>query len=228
MSSSPASFAFLILAPVRIMPLASRHKQHGSIYVSKGTRYGVACVALTYGEQWCKPYDKATLDALISQVCGPAIPFRYLSQDATLKAALKAAQKNREAVIMACDGETLNDPQYRGVIKAINISGVRGAAFLLIGPEGGRSTTAYRTAAETTLMGHFPQALPLSSIVDVESIRSDKSLSAALAITMAKLRARLLAEDPAAAARSPTLSAQAERSGIAIEKQPLLSGPGAQ
>lgn len=192
-----------------------------------GTHYGVALVPLIKGDLSAKPYgQELTLRNLMDDACGSRVPWRMLEPDGKLGQRINEAKKNREAIVVVADLDTLGQPLYKKVVAAVDAAVADQSAILLIG-SGGQSTSAAQDKnLGITLVGYFPKALPKVWYSDSNSIRSLDSLRKSLEETITKLRSRLVEEDPAREATDPKMVADAAAEGVAIERQPVLTGPG--
>jgi hypothetical protein len=191
-----------------------------------GSRYGVAIIPLLAGEALSKPYGgPLTLRNLLDDACGSRIPWRELAQDRKLTDHIANAKQNREAIVIMTDLETLKNPLYQKSIAAVDQAAGDQSALLLIGPAD-QLTAAQEQDIEMTVQGAFPNLLPKVWLSDVKRIRSLQSLRVTLEEMIAKMRGKLVGEDPGREASDPAIVAAANAEGVPLERQPIVTGPG--
>lgn len=193
----------------------------------RGTRYGVALVALINGGTSAVPYEIGpTFSTLMESACAQGIPWRELEQDAKLRQRLRETADTREAVLIVADLETLRNPLYQKVFEDVDAEASKQCALLIIRRETGRVSADLETNIQITIKSRMPNVFTKARLHDWNSIYSHESLRQRLEETITRLRQSLVAEAPALKVHDASLEAAAAAEGIPVERHPALIGPG--
>jgi hypothetical protein len=144
---------------------------------------------------------------------------------------LADARHGGQVIVIVADVPFLLDPINQNVIRAVDAAGGEQAALVVVPPDAPvaplpAALPAPADQLAVTLQGLFPTSFDKFWHKDWSSARTPKALEAVLADAVVRIRSRLQGQAPATPAVDPAVVASAAARGQAIERQPMVSGPG--
>jgi hypothetical protein len=150
-----------------------------------------------------------------------------VSGEPDLIQAIKAAEGNREAVVVVGDGSSLAaDARSRTLLEQLTRETMRNFVLLLVWPpEAG--TAAQRAQEVEAILPGARSLLASASRHDLVGLDSFGALRDRIEQSFVQLRQSLVAADPAQRADDPGVRATAQEAGLSLDVRPSITGPGA-
>lgn len=196
-----------------------------------GIKRTVECYGERGGRQWA-PYLPPTQDAvgIIAQEVAARQKLFYeeLPLDDRLLERLEQAEANQAIVVLVVDAWTLRLAKYQNDVRPYDKVNFRNCAMLVTWNANDPETMDARAALEAALKASLPFKTEFKHPVYYrDSIRSAKELKSKLSKTLSEIRMRMIESAvPTKRAESERIAQEAAEKGIAIETQPVVSGPG--
>lgn len=154
--------------------------------------------------------------------------YKEFPVDENLVTSIREAEKNRQIVILLVDPWTIRVKTYRELMEEYDRANFENCAVLVAWNSPDKLTKAQRQTLQKELNRTFKfRARYKRSVYYVDAISSNRDLRTTLAKTLVRLRNSLIeTSDWQQGIKDTALSKRALEQGIALESQPIVSGPG--
>jgi hypothetical protein len=145
---------------------------------------------------------------------------------ADLVAAIRKAEREREAVLVVCEASALGaDADRTALVEQLSRESIGNCALVLVWPRNAGNARERAAKLEAVLPDLVKRSASAKGRYDLLGVDSYGALKDEIERSFAQLRQALVADDPPVKADSQAIRDTAQSEGVSVER-PALTGPG--